>query len=50
MTEYIIFYISLEDGEVHEGCEHAGNGQEAVRQFMDFTFDCEKILKVKRAA
>lgn len=46
MKEYRILYISSEDGEEMEGIGHGSTGQEAVRDFLSWHYDCESILKV----
>lgn len=50
MTEYRILYISLEDGERREGCSYGDSGQEAVRIFLDYSDDCDRIIGVRKAA
>ena len=47
MKEYRITYISEEDGEIYEGCGRGFNGQEAVRRFLEWHFDCAKILSCR---
>ena len=40
MNEYRITYISDEDGEIYEGCGRGNNGQDAVRDFLDWIGSC----------
>ena len=47
MREYRITYISNEDGEVYEGCGRGSNGQDAVRHFLSWHYDCESIVSVR---
>lgn len=46
MKEYRITYISEEDGEIYEGCGRGFNGQEAVRNFIEWNGSC-RILGVR---
>lgn len=50
MTEYRIIYISIEDGEQREGCSYADSGQQAVRNFIAYSDDCDKVIAVRKAA
>lgn len=49
MKEYMITYIGYEDGEKLQmvGSGHGENGQEAVRDFLTWHYDCKKILEVR---
>ena len=49
MREYEIIYIGYEDGEELQmvGSGHGSNGQEAVRDFLYWHYDCKRILEVR---
>lgn len=47
MSEYRITYISDEDGSEVEGCGYGFNGQDAVRNFLNFSCEGHQILSVK---
>lgn len=49
MREYEITYIAIEDGEEFQavGSGHGYNGQDAVRNFLYWHYDCKKILRVR---
>ena len=50
MTEYRIIYISIEDGEQRIGCSYGESGQQAVREFLAYSDDCDRIIGVRKAA
>lgn len=47
MKEYEIFYISTEEGEEMVGTGRGVNGQEAVRDFLSWHYDCDVIRRVR---
>ena len=49
MKEYVIHYIGYEDGEISEmvGSGHGENGQEAVRNFLQWHSECLEIRSVR---
>lgn len=47
MKEYMITYLSNEESGEFVGSGHGCNGQEAVRDFLSWHYDCDKILSVR---